>query len=94
MDQMEEHDEVVVFYDEEPRDGEYNATFAILDYAGASSVELEERQGGLDAQEIDRGFLHGIGENTKSGRSLKVSLSELDESDRNKIINAVRYDMG
>lgn len=90
---MEEHDEVVVFYHEEPQDGEYSATFAILDYAGASTVELEEREGGLDAQEVDRGFLHSIGENTRNGRMLKVTLSELDKNDRDRIINAVRYDM-
>ena len=89
---MEEHDEVVIFYQEEPHGGSYDAVFAIVDHAGHSTVEIEQREGSLDAQKVDKTVLHTVGERTRGGGSrLKLSLSELDSDDRNMIREAIQY---
>ena len=90
---MEEHDEVVIFYEEEPHNGSYDAVFAIVNHAGHKTVELEEREGSLDAQKIDKGILHTEGKKTRGGSSrLKLSLSELNPDERDIIREAIQYE--
>lgn len=90
---QEEYDEVTVFFRPEPVDGEFEATFAMLDHAGVGSAELTERQGGLDASVVDEGFLHSVSERTRGGSDrLKFSLSSLSEDKQEQVVEAMRYE--
>lgn len=89
---QEKHDEMTVFFRPEPVDGEFDATFAMLDHAGAGTAELTERQGGLDASVVDRGLLHSVSESTRGGSDrLKITLSSLPEDEQEQIVEAMRY---
>jgi len=90
---MEEHDEVIIFYQEEPHGGSYDAVFAIIDHAGRNTVEMEERKGSLDAQKVDKSVLHTLGKRTRGGgRRLKLTLSELGPDESDMIRESMQYE--